>query len=46
MDEQILILYAVAAVLSTVGFVMLYKEARKRRPPKKDKAAETRKDKK
>ena len=35
MDEQTLILYAVATVLSTIGFVMLYKEARKRRLPKK-----------
>ncbi len=35
MDEQTLILYVVATVLSTIGFVMLYKEARKRRPPKK-----------
>jgi len=35
MDEQTLILYVVATILSTIGFVMLYKEARKRRPPKK-----------
>lgn len=36
MDMDVLILYIVAAILTTVAFVMLYMEARKNRLPKKE----------
>ncbi len=34
MDSDTLALYIIAGVLSTIGFIMLYLEAKRNRPPK------------